>query len=132
MNGLNRVASLKDREVTKKLTEAALENHADRFFGRHVRRKRGGRRADRFRGLARQQFRGAPGLAENGGRQGKRVYERKTELEQGGWAHRLRSDHIARSDYGLFLPALASAAGIIKALRAHGLSVAQAIDRLSR
>ena len=69
MNRLNRVASLKDREVTKKLTEAALENHADRFFGRHVRRKRGGRRADRFRGLARQQFRGAPGLAENGGRQ---------------------------------------------------------------
>ena len=48
------------------------------------------------------------------------------------WAHRLRPDHVARSDHGLFLPALASAAGIMKALRAHGLSVAQAIDRLSR
>jgi hypothetical protein len=46
------------------------------------------------------------------------------------WVRRLRSDHIARSDHGLFLPALASAAGIM--LRAHGLSVAQAIDRLSR
>jgi hypothetical protein len=53
-------------------------------------------------------------------------------MDRETWAHRLRSDHIARSDYGLFLPALASAAGIIKALRAHGLSVAQAIDRLSR
>jgi hypothetical protein len=53
-------------------------------------------------------------------------------MDRETWAHRLRPDQIARSDHGLFLPALASAAGIIKALRAHGLSVAQAIDRLSR
>ena len=53
-------------------------------------------------------------------------------MDRETWAHRLRSDHIARSDHGLFLPALASAAGIMKALRANGLSVAQAIDRLSR
>lgn len=48
------------------------------------------------------------------------------------WAHRLRPDYIARSDHGLFLPALASAAGIMKALRTHALSVAEATDRLSR
>jgi len=48
------------------------------------------------------------------------------------WAHRLRPDHITRSDHGLFIPALASAAGIMKALRAHCLSASQAIDRLSR
>ena len=53
-------------------------------------------------------------------------------MDRETWVHRLRSDHIARSDHGLFLPALASTAGIMKALRAHGLSVAQAIDRLSR
>ena len=53
-------------------------------------------------------------------------------MDRETWAHRLRPDHIARSDHGLFLPALASTAGIMKALRAHGLSVAQAIDRLSR
>ena len=104
MNGLNRVTSLEDREVAEKLTEAALENHADRFFGRHVRRKRGGRRAERFKGLARQQFRGAPGLAENGGRQGKRVYERKTELEQGGWLSGLELE----LDFMSRLPPLAS------------------------
>jgi hypothetical protein len=46
-------------------------------------------------------------------------------------ANRLRPNHIARSDHGLFLPALASTAGIMKALCAHGLSVIQAIDRLS-
>ena len=46
------------------------------------------------------------------------------------WAQRLNPDYVARSDHGLFLPALASAAGIM--VRAHGLSVAQAIDRLSR
>ena len=51
-------------------------------------------------------------------------------MDRETWVRRLRSDHIARSDHGLFLPALASAAGIM--LRAHGLSVAQAIDRLSR
>jgi len=48
------------------------------------------------------------------------------------WAHRLRPDHIARSDHGLFMPALASAAEIEKALLAHGLDAGQAIDRLSR
>ena len=32
-------------------------------------------------------------------------------MDRETWAHRLRSDHIARSDHGLFLPALASAAG---------------------
>jgi hypothetical protein len=48
------------------------------------------------------------------------------------WAHRLRPDHIARSDHGLFLPALANTAGIMKALCAHGHSVGQAIDRHSR
>ena len=53
-------------------------------------------------------------------------------MDRETWARRLRSDHIARSDHGLFLPALASTGGIMKALRAHGLSVAQAIDRLSR
>ena len=53
-------------------------------------------------------------------------------MDREAWAHRLRPDHIARSDHGLFLPALASTAGIMKALCAHGHSVAQAIDRLSR
>jgi hypothetical protein len=48
------------------------------------------------------------------------------------WAHRLRPDYIARSDHGLFLPALASTTGIMKALRAHGITAAEAIDRLSR
>jgi len=53
-------------------------------------------------------------------------------MDRETWAHRLRPDHIARSDHGLFLPASASTAGIMKALRAHDLSVVQAIDRLSR
>ena len=53
-------------------------------------------------------------------------------MDRETWAHRLRPDHIARSDHGLFIPALASATGIMKALRAHCLSVSQAIDRLSR
>ena len=48
------------------------------------------------------------------------------------WDHRSRSDHIARSDHGLFLPALAGAAGVMASLRAHTLGIAQAIDRLSR
>jgi hypothetical protein len=52
-------------------------------------------------------------------------------VDREAWANRLRPNQIARSDHGLFLPALASAAGIMKALRAHGLSVIQAIDRLS-
>ena len=53
-------------------------------------------------------------------------------MDRETWAHRLRGDHIARSDLGLFLPALMSTGGIMKALRAQPLSVAQAIDRLSR
>jgi hypothetical protein len=53
-------------------------------------------------------------------------------MDRETWEHRLRPDHIARSDHGLFLPALASTAGIMKAVRAHALSVNQAIDRLSR
>ena len=48
------------------------------------------------------------------------------------WAHRLRSDHIARTDHGLFLPALASTAGVLKALRAPVLTVTETTDRLSR
>ena len=48
------------------------------------------------------------------------------------WTNRLRPGYIARSDHGLFLPALASTAGVMKALRAHGLSAVEVIDRLSR
>jgi hypothetical protein len=48
------------------------------------------------------------------------------------WAHRLKPDHVARSDHGLFMPALASAAEIENALLAHGLGAAEAIDRFSR
>jgi len=53
-------------------------------------------------------------------------------IDQEAWTRRSAPDHIARSDHGLFLPALESAAGIIKALRAHGVTAPQAIDRLSR
>lgn len=53
-------------------------------------------------------------------------------MDRETWVRRLRSDHIARSDHGLFLPALAGTGGIMKALRALGLNGAQAIDRLSR
>ena len=84
MNSLDRITSLKDRKVAEKLTQAAPEKHANRFFGRHIRRERQGRRSDRFTGFARQQLRAAFGLAENGRRQGDRVYERKSELEQRG------------------------------------------------
>ena len=48
------------------------------------------------------------------------------------WSRRLRPEHIARTDHGLFLPALASVAGIEKALLAQGLDAAEAIDRFSR
>ena len=48
------------------------------------------------------------------------------------WSRRLRPEHIARTDHGLFLPALASVAGIEKALLAQGLGAAEAIDRFSR
>lgn len=53
-------------------------------------------------------------------------------MDRETWANRLRPDSIARSDHGLFLPALASAAGIMKALRAEALGVSKTIDRLSR
>ena len=53
-------------------------------------------------------------------------------LDREAWAHRLSPNHIARSDHGLFLPALASSAGMIKALRARIVDVNQAIDRFSR
>jgi hypothetical protein len=48
------------------------------------------------------------------------------------WSRRLRPEHIARTDHGLFLPALTSVAGIEKALLAQGLGAAEAIDRFSR
>ena len=53
-------------------------------------------------------------------------------MDRETWEHRLNPDHITRSDHGLFLPALASTAGIMKAVHAQALSVNQAIDRLSR
>ena len=48
------------------------------------------------------------------------------------WSRRLRPEHIARTDHGLFLPALTSVAGIKKAFLAQGLDTAEAIDRFSR
>ena len=48
------------------------------------------------------------------------------------WAHRSKPEHIARSDHGLFMPALASAAEIETALCAHSIGNLEAIDRLSR
>jgi hypothetical protein len=48
------------------------------------------------------------------------------------WARRSAPEHIARSDHGLFMPALASAAEMGKALCAHAIEVAEAIDQLSR
>ena len=36
------------------------------------------------------------------------------------WEHRHSSTYIDRSDHGLFLPALAGTAGVMKSLRAHG------------
>jgi hypothetical protein len=48
------------------------------------------------------------------------------------WSRRLRPEHIARTDHGLFLPALTSVAGIEKALLAQGIGAAAAIDRFSR
>ncbi len=53
-------------------------------------------------------------------------------LDREAWAHRLSPNHIARSDHGLFLPALTSSSGMMKALRARTVDVAQAIDRFSR
>ena len=54
------------------------------------------------------------------------------EMSYENWEHRHSSTYINRSDYGLFLPALASTGEVMKPLRAHVLSVAQTIDRLSR
>ena len=48
------------------------------------------------------------------------------------WDHRSRSEHITRSDHGLFLPAFAGPTGAMPSLRAHTLGITQAIDRLSR
>ena len=53
-------------------------------------------------------------------------------LDREAWAQRLSSNHIARSDHGLFLPALASGAGMMEALRARTVDVADVIDRFSR
>jgi hypothetical protein len=54
------------------------------------------------------------------------------EMNRETWEDRHSPSYIERSDYGLFLPALAGAAGGMKAFSARGLSIAQAIDRLSR
>ena len=48
------------------------------------------------------------------------------------WARRLKPEHIARSDNGLFTPTSASAAEIERALCAQGLGNLEAIDQLSR
>lgn len=53
-------------------------------------------------------------------------------LDPKAWAHRLSPNHIARSDHGLFVPALGSDAGMMEALRARTVEVADAIDRFSR
>ncbi len=54
------------------------------------------------------------------------------EMNRETWEDRHSPSYIERSDHGLFLPALAGAAGGMKSLRARGLSITQAIDRLSR
>ena len=54
------------------------------------------------------------------------------EMNRETWEDRHSPSYIERSDHGLFLPALAGAAGGMIALRAQGLSIAQAIDRFSR
>jgi len=59
---------------------------------------------------------------------GIRFWAMDTEM----WGRRLRPEDIARTDHGLFLPALTSVAGIEKALLAQGLGAAEAIDRFSR
>jgi hypothetical protein len=48
------------------------------------------------------------------------------------WAERLRPEHIARSDHGLFMTALASDAEIEKAFYAHGARNLEAMDQFSR
>jgi hypothetical protein len=53
-------------------------------------------------------------------------------MDPEAWGRRLKPDHIARSDHGLFMPALASAAEIEKALCARGVGLRESMDRLSR
>lgn len=53
-------------------------------------------------------------------------------FDREAWAHRLCPNHIARSDHGLFLPALTSDAGMTRAQRAPTINVGEAIDRFSR
>jgi hypothetical protein len=53
-------------------------------------------------------------------------------MDADSWARRSKPEHIASSDHGFFLPALASAAGIEKAIRACAINGAEVIDRLSR
>lgn len=48
------------------------------------------------------------------------------------WSRRLMPEHIASSDHGFFLPVLASSAEFEKALCAHVIDGAEAIDQLSR
>ena len=48
------------------------------------------------------------------------------------WSRRLEAAHIARSDHGLFMPALATAEDLKKALCAHAINGAEVIDQFSR
>ncbi len=48
------------------------------------------------------------------------------------WSRRMKPELIAGSDHGLFMPAVASAAEIEKALCAHTIGGAEAIGRFSR
>jgi|SRR5579883_1171312 len=48
------------------------------------------------------------------------------------WSRRLKPEQIARTDHGLFMPALASAAEIKNALCARGIERCEVIDQLSR
>ena len=54
------------------------------------------------------------------------------EMNRETWEDRHSRSYIERSDHGQFLPALPGAAGGMKSLRERGLSITQAIDRLSR
>jgi hypothetical protein len=53
-------------------------------------------------------------------------------MDAGTWARRSKPEHVASADHGLFLPALASATGIVKAIRACAIDRAELIHRLSR
>lgn len=48
------------------------------------------------------------------------------------WRRRLNAEDIRRTDHGLFMPALTSAAGMEKLLCAHTIGDAQVIDQFSR